>query len=307
MTNKLDVVFLTDINYLPYFTVALTSLLENNLNSINRIFLVHDVDDLEHFEKILDFFSKKYNKNIELLMIDSTSLDSYSLTHQLTKATYFRLYFANLLPKEIDKVLFLDSDIIVRKNIDDLLSLDFKIKNDCKGEYYVYAVDHKFTKKEITRLRELNFVGEHYFNAGVLLINLKKWREDNVTSSFISTLEKYNNKILWADQDILNLVIDNQWGKISYNYNAFGLDGEMDNNYKIIHYIGMSKPWQLRNKHPYKYLYWKYIQLTPFKRRFPEDLSILNVVRAYIVDPLLGVARRIKRKIFLKNYKGFSK
>lgn len=297
MSNKIDIVFLTDINYLPYFTVALTSLLENNAGIINRIFLVHDINDKNSFTKILEFFKNKYNKEIELLKINGNLFNDYRLSHQLTKATYFRLHFANLLPVDIDKVLFLDSDIIIRSSLKTLLHLDFKHPDNPVLEYYVYAVDHQFTPQEITRLRKLEFTGHKYFNAGVLLINLKKWRQDNVTEKFISTLERFNNDILWADQDILNLVFDQQWGELDYAYNAFQTSRKTDNGYKIIHYIGASKPWHFRNSHPYKYLYWQYQELTPFKRRFPEDLSILNITKSFFIDPIVDLLKTVKWKI----------
>ncbi len=300
--KKLDVVFLSDINYIQYFAVALTSLLENNLHTINRIFLVHDIDDLGQLENILGFFKEKYNKKIELFAIDSTKMDGYTLTHQLTKATYFRLYFAELLPVEIEKVLFLDSDIIVKESITNLLDIDFNNTYSSTKEYYLYAVDHRFHQEEIARLRKMNFSGNKYFNAGVLLINLKKWRKDHVTPLFIATLKKYNEEILWADQDVLNLVFDNQWGELDYDYNAFGLPGKIDDDYKIIHYIGMSKPWHFKNRHPYRYLYWKYLELTPFKRRFSEDLSIYTIVELVIFDPMLHLLRSVKKKLMIMPY-----
>lgn len=297
MDDKLDIVFLTDINYLPYFTVALTSLLENNLNIVNHIFLVHDIDNLDNFSTILNFFKTTYKKNIELVKIDGSAFNNYTLTHQLTKATYFRLHFANLLPQEIDKILFLDSDIIVNASLRDLIDLDFTNPDDPSMEYFVYAVDHKFTPQEIARLHDLKFTGTKYFNAGVLLINLKKWRQDDATQKLISTLEMYNDKILWADQDIMNLVFDNQWGELDYSYNAYSVSRHMDHNQKIIHYIGASKPWHFRNRHPNKKLYWHYQKLTPFNRAFSEDLTFANIMKAFFVDPIIRLLKTTKWKL----------
>ncbi len=292
MKNKLDIVFITDKNYIQHFTVALTSLLENNFNIINNVFLIHDIENISIFTQVKKFFISKYDKKIKLLKIDSQKLDKYNLSHHLTKATYFRLLIADVIPQEVNKILFLDSDIIVNGSIEKLTTLNFEKNETSDTQCYLFAADHRYLSSDLTRLQDLDFKGNKYFNAGILLINLKKWREDNTSKLFIQKLEKYGSKILWADQDILNLVFDEKWCELDYTYNAYGLLKHDKNIYNIIHYTGSSKPWYFFNNHPYKNLYWKYLKITPFKNYIPKDLTTINILKKIVPRTI---------KIFIKD------
>lgn len=307
--QNVDVVFTIDENYIQHFCVACTSLLENNQN-IGRIFLVQDIDeDNNKLALVINYFKQKYNIEIEKLVLDSKILENFTITHHISKATYFRLLLSEILPKDIDKVLFLDSDIVIQGDLSDLIKLNF-LRNDNvyagysdanentsysgNYEYYIFGVNHKSTKKDLERLRITGFEGNSYFNAGIMYINLKKWREENISKILIENATKYNEHLLWWDQDVLNITFDKEWGELDFKYNAFGLEMKDDiKNYIIIHYTGSSKPWHFRNKHPYKNLYWKYLKMTPFKRYIPEDLTVINVIKWMIPNNI---------KKFIKGY-----
>ena len=275
MQERLDVVFTIDENYIQHFCVACTSLLENNQN-IGRIFLVQDIDESNSkLLKTIDFLKAKYSVEIKKLALDSKILENFTITHHISKATYFRLLLPEILPSDVDKVLFLDSDIVVLDDLSNLIELDFG-----DAEYYIYGVNHKYNEIDLKRLRKIDFEGNSYFNAGIMYINLKKWRKDNISKLLIENATKYNEHLLWWDQDVLNITFDKEWGELDYTHNAFGLTDKDDSqDYKIIHYTGSSKPWHFRNNHPYKNLYWKYLRMTPFKRYIPEDLTIFNVLK----------------------------
>ncbi|MFC1785300.1 glycosyltransferase family 8 protein [Candidatus Neomarinimicrobiota bacterium] len=305
--QKLNIVFTIDENFIPYFTVACTSLLENNKNIINRIFVINDITDKEKLNKSVKFFKNKYNISIEELNLDSTILDKFKISHHITKATYFRLLLAEILPKEIDTILYLDSDIIVIDDLSELIELNFRkdansnINYSIKDvenisidghEYYIYAVDHKFGINDTKRLRDLDFKGNNYFNSGIMYINLKKWRETRITKTLMRNALKYSDVVLWWDQDILNITFDLNWGEIDFTYNAFGLTEIVDKNFKIIHFTSNSKPWQFKNNHPYKHLYWKYLKMTPFKRRLPEDWTIKRAIGKIIPKKIKDILIR---------------
>lgn len=288
--RKVDVVFISDINYIQHLAVAITSLLENNLELISNIYIINNVEKIEEFNELINFINDKYKINITLLKINNTNMYDFKLTHHLTVATYFRLCFSELLPKDINEIIFLDSDIVVLGSLADMIPKDFNQQN------YLYAVDHLLELEELSRLKEMNFNGEKYFNAGVLYINLKKWREEKVHLLFQDILNKHNSKILWADQDVLNIAFEDSWGELDFKYNAFGLTEKDDTqDYRIIHYTGSSKPWHFRNKHPYKNLYWKYLKMTPFKRYIPEDLTVINVIKWMIPNKIKEIIKGLKK------------
>lgn len=301
--QKLNIVFTIDKNYVQHFTVACTSLLENNSEFIDKIYLVHSITENDILEKeklkiSLNYFKQKYNIVIEQIFLFNNVLDKFKISHHITKATYFRLLLPEILPDNIDKILYLDSDIIVNGILNDLLKLNFVIKNDvylnCStlsesmntdNEYYLMAVDHQheISIPQLERLRMIGHSGLKYFNAGVMYINLKKWRDDNISNKLIENAIKHNDHIILWDQDVLNITFDMQWGELDYSYNAFNLTAEdINNELKIIHYISSLKPWHFDNNHPYKYLYWKYLKMTPFKRYIPADLTIIKLIKKII-------------------------
>lgn len=287
MNKKIDVVFISDVNYIQHLTVAITSLLENNLDLVNNIFIVNNVEKEEKFNKLISFISTEYKINIILLKISNIDMYNFKLSHHLTVATYFRLFFSELLPKSITEILFLDSDIVVQGSLSDMIPLALNQK------YYLYAVDHLFKINDFDRLLDMNYKSKKYFNAGVLYINLKKWRDEKIHLLFQDILNKYNEKILWADQDILNIAFEDLWGELDFKYNAFELtEKDCTQDYRIIHYTGSSKPWHFRNNHPYKNLYWKYLRMTPFKRYIPKDLTVINVVKWLIPKSIKKILKK---------------
>lgn len=278
MSKKLNIVSISDINYIQHFTVAITSLLENNRLIIENIYLIHDVDNIEVLSTMLIFFKVHYNFDIKLLKVNKEKFLELKISHHLTIATYYRLAIVDLMPKNVEEVLYIDTDVIVNGDLSEFLLKDFK---DSKNNLFsLYAVDHKHQNDELQRLSDFDINHLRYFNAGVLHINLKIWREKSISTVFEKIINNYKDKLLWADQDILNIAFNNEWKELDFKYNAFGLDSyEKNHDYKIIHYTGPSKPWHFRNNHPYKHLYWKYLKMTPFKRHIPEDLTILNFIK----------------------------
>lgn len=316
MQKIINVVFTVDEGYIQHFCVACTSLLENNRNIIGRIFLVQDIDENNSkLKKTINFLRQKYNIEIEKLSLDSRLLDNFKITHHVSKATYFRLLLPNFLPKDIETVMFLDSDIIVNGSLDEILKLDFlkennisSYKNELKNigfsgnhEYYLFAVDHKYSENDLIRLRRIGFKGNKYFNAGVMYINLKKWRKENISKVLIKNATQYNEHLLWWDQDVLNITFNQKWGELDFKFNAFSLKSyNAEQDFKIIHYAGSSKPWHFRNNHPYKYLYWKYLRMTPFKRYIPEDFTLVNIIKSIIPNKLRHTIKRVinRKNIF---------
>jgi lipopolysaccharide biosynthesis glycosyltransferase len=283
--SKLNIVFTIDENYIQHFCVALTSLLENNNQIIGEIYLISELDNNTNLTKTLNFIQRKFNRLVICLKLNAKTFDKFKITHHISKATYFRLLLADILPSFVDTIIFIDSDIIVNGNIGKLQLLNFNVdaQNDeisAKNTFYIYAVNHQYEEADLMRLRKLGFKGKKYFNAGIMLINLKKWRDENISKKLIEYAKRYNEDLVWWDQDVLNLVFDDKWMELDFQFNAFGLTENNNSDYQIIHYTGLSKPWQFRNNHPFRKLYWNYLKRTPF-------------YYSYLFNYFLSIARRI--------------
>ncbi len=286
MFSGINVVFTIDENYIQHFTVALTSLLDNN-KCIDRVFLVSELTDNADLDISLKYFKEKYHKNIELKYLNGNVCDSLKISHHITKATYFRLLLADILPNDINEVLFLDSDILVIGDISEIADLDFchsnnsVLKND---ELYIYAASHNYNKDDMQRLRKIGYASDDYFNAGVMYINLMRWREEKISERLMHIANKYKDDLLFWDQDVLNIAFQDSWEKLDFSFNAFNLEVKTTTDqYKIIHYTGSSKPWHFVNKHPYKKEYFNCLKLTPFSNYKPNDITLKNAVIRFLI------------------------
>jgi len=279
-----NIVFATDQNYIQHLDVAIRSLLENNKNSEFKIFIINGGIESDEWKKLIKV-SSQYNSELINITIDDFLFEKLVTNHHFTKANYYRLFIPQFIEK--GKVLYLDADIVVNGSIVDLFKTDI-------DKYYIAAVENP----GFNRHKELKMhANSQYFNSGVMLINIDKWKEFNLTQKVIDFVHNNPSSIKFVDQCGLNAVIDGRWKKLSLKFNQQAVIFEKGFEEKqeyfseeelkqakekpiIVHYTGSSKPWQFRNKHPYKHLYWKYLRMTPFRRYIPKDLTILNLIKS---------------------------
>jgi lipopolysaccharide biosynthesis glycosyltransferase len=203
-------------------------------------------------------------------------------------ATYFRLLAADLIDEE--KLLYLDSDILVLGDISLLWDLDM--------DRYPLAAVMDLIVRDFHRLDLVE--SEGYFNSGVMMMNLKVWRELDLGEKVLSYIFSNPKNIIYADQCGLNGFLKGNWLRLELKWNLQSpfFDKQYKNlfsiwskefdlpistqNPTIVHFSGNQKPWNFRSQHPYKGLYWKYLNTTPFARRFSEDLKTSNLLKMLI-------------------------
>lgn len=207
----------------------------------------------------------------------------------ITKATYYRLFITKILPDDIDRVLYLDGDIAVNKPLKDLWLTDL-------SGYGIAAVTDMSEKQhDYQRLGYEKSLG--YFNAGVLLINLKFWREHQLTDKFLDIIINHPEKIKLHDQDVLNIVFCRNKVNLPLAYNlqnGFMYKPElMELDYEkykrqieeaidrrvIIHYSCSLKPWFKDCDNPLKDEWLKYLAMTKWrncrlKRMYRRSLRV---------------------------------
>lgn len=215
----MNVVFASDDNYVRLLTIAAISFLKNNQKDFDEfnIFILDDGISENNKNKIISVLNEyKCNvsfiktKNIEDLDFKVLSLEREELP---SLTTYARLFIPSLLPADVDKVLYLDCDSIIVNSFKELWNEDI-------SDYYCAAV------RDCSNTSFMEALGisrdEKYFNAGVLFINLKKWREDNVEEKFIEFLSKNQQRYYQHDQGVLNNVFKNKIKTIHPKYNLQG-------------------------------------------------------------------------------------
>ena len=246
--NQLNIAYGIDKNFFLGCAVSLSSILifNPNLNFSFHIFTNHLPED---FEKNFKLLSEEYKTNITLYLLNDLSLSKLPTTKNWTIATYFRFIIADYFYQKIDKILYIDADIICNGSLEELFELQF----DNNIAYVVKDKDSIWWRKCAFRLDE-NRLSNAYFNAGFLLIDLNKWYENNINSQALELLSDNNKspKFTHLDQDVLNLLLlekvkylDNKYNQqVSINYELkykiYSPDLEQT---ILIHYIGPTKPW----------------------------------------------------------------
>lgn len=193
-------------------------------------------------------------------------------------STYYRLFVPQLLAEKADRLIYLDSDMIVRAPIQELI--DFELK-DC----VLAAVPGFRAKDNLAHAQRLGHGVEcPYFNAGIMIIDPQSWKLADLTSRCLEFQERYPERIRYADQDMLNYCLAGQWKPLPLAWNVMvdsfwpvmesDLQGatleqiaEACSEPKIIHYNGQFKPWHFTYRHPYKHAYLstrRALQKTPY-------------------------------------------
>ncbi|MEG4204413.1 glycosyltransferase family 8 protein [Microcoleus sp. Pol7_A1] len=194
-----------------------------------------------------------------------------------TLAVYYRLFIPELIPQHFDKAIYLDSDIVVLGDLEQLWNSDI-------GDNYVLAVQDIWQRyirkaKGLRNYQEIGLSPDYkYFNAGVLVINLEKWRADNIGTKAIEFLEQNRDYVRWHDQDGLNGVLAGKWGELDprwnqmqaiYEYSSWtespyteDVFNQVLHNPHIVHFATFPKPWQQNCKHPKQDLFFDYLALT---------------------------------------------
>lgn len=268
----MNILLTFDNNYSEHAAVVIASLLLYNKGS-QDFYIVSDYISEENRAKLR---TTALNSKVHFIIIEKSKFKDLPIgkgtaNTYVTIATYYRLIAIDLLPKRLDKVLYLDSDITINGDITGLYYSTFP-----EGIFIKVLEETPSLAKEGT-LR-LEYPSEYsYFNAGVILFNMSKVRE---YYSFNKAKEYAKNHIIkFHDQDILNgLFYDKkEFFQLKYNVMESALiknapiaeryleQKDAIYNPAIIHFSGHLKPWQKECKNPYKYKYLSALSMTPWK------------------------------------------
>lgn len=286
----IPVVLTTDKKFIPYTCVTLYSIVYNsNADKKYEVIIFYD-DDIDLNNKVkFDYIINQF-PNFSLRFINIKKyFEKYCLKSNIphvSKATFYRYVIPDVLP-EYDKVIYLDTDLVVNADVSELYEYDLE------NNYFAACCDNSLRQQISLSLsgvesykhvdgyfKKLGFenVMEDYFNAGVLVFNTKLMREDNLSQKMLENAQ--NNNYIHSGQDPMNVCTYNRVKFIPLNWNTMTwepVEGSLNllpqkyyneymdaiKNPKIVHYAAYVKPWIYPDSFLSEYFF-KYARMTPF-------------------------------------------
>ena len=274
--------------------------------------LIKSIDVNHHSDEHIDFYivgdklTEKNKRNLALcadperisffwvdmrdIIKDKSSLPLDGSSFPLI--VYIRLFFPYFIPADIEKVIYLDVDMIVRKDIADLWKTDL-------GDKMIGGVPDRSEVVScswggIANYKELGIEPEtKYYNSGLLLIDGRKWIEAGITKKIIECISVNTRFANFPDQYGLNVVFANQWLELDPGWNSYSMI-EREDPY-LIHFIGIKPIFTSYNYiQKYKDEFFGYLKLTPWADFKP----IGNHIRLF---------KKLQNKLFKKAYRIISK
>ena len=259
-----------DQHYLPQLRVLLTSIRLNNPDERFVIHLLHETlpeSDLTQLEA----WCGRVGWVFRPIRVPAALFADAPVSAQYPKEMYYRLLAPQLLPQTVERVLYLDPDILVINPLRPLW-----IQN-LGGNLFAAAAHTGMTElaNDVNRLR---LGTDHdYYNSGVLLIDLQRGREEIAPQALFDYVRAHEKELLLPDQDLLNALFgdrvlpleDALWNYDARNYNNYLLRSSGEQNLSwvmehtaVLHFCGKAKPWKPGYVYRFGLLYQHYLQLT---------------------------------------------
>lgn len=230
--------------------------------------------------------------NVRLHWRQAPPLKGFPLWGRMSPTTYQKLKLSDWIPESLSRVIWLDCDLLV---LDDL---SIMWRQDLNGRIALAAQDQRVplvsSRFGVAGWRDLGLPpGTKYFNAGVMLIDLDKWRAHNVGDEALKYLESYRNRVYFWDQEALNAALADNWDELDMRWNWHpaldqlnGLPSQSPPRPSIVHFNGNLKPWTFAGSGRYRTLYRRYLDRTAWAGTRPARKWTDGIVERYEVSSL---------------------
>ncbi len=313
--EKLNVLYTSDQKFIDIMLASIISLLENaNIPEIDIHIITSGFSD-ENYQKIERIINSYPNMNVTFYPLENFNIAKYQMPEwRGTQIANARLFFQEILSKKIqgiDNLLYLDSDTIIMNELNEL------------EQYNAGPIGAVKDQKKIADVKNLGL--SRYYNSGVLYINTKKWINTAMQDRLIEALEKTTRKLMYPDQDLINIALQNELvtmpqeynlGPISYLFGSLGEKLYFNNNTRqvtlseidqatgnprIIHTYGFGnvKPWNNNTINPYNEEFRKYLSLAnpEFITTDPETIGRFFMNRPNLLKLALLIRTYMPSKI----------
>ena len=279
MKNPINICLSFDEKYAQHAAVTMVSLMKNCSRNIHFYIIDSEPSGITESRSKIVKLVEMYGAKISFRTIDLSVFKGFPVWKPMQDSPnkyvpYYRLCLADLLP-EIERIIYLDTDIVVQGDIAKLYDLEFAKDQFIAG---VNDMDSEELKEKIST--------SAYINSGVILFDLATIRRIklNVVEESIKILQNFRERIsLNIDQDLINIIFNDHIRLLDISWNAQSVgtprgfklgydDKSIEKN--IIHFIASHKPWMFNCKSGYQHLYFRYLSYTPWKLKCIKYLFI---------------------------------
>ena len=280
--DVIQIVVGLDDGYACQMTVMLLSLFERNGAVQIHVHALVPTDFRS--ETLITNTLGVYANHVTFRRLDASVVANLKKWFERSRAIYYRLLIGSLLPESVKRVIYLDCDMLICGSISELWCQPL-------GTAIVAAVsDPGFTQHAVLGLE----ASAPYFNSGMLLIDLERWRAEQIGELAFQFAESNSERITFPDQCALNWVLKGRWLELPSQWNVqssmlgrfrnglFIYPRHLQSNARgarIIHFSGAGRPWHYLDEHPFKQQYQDFKSRTPwagdpFPDRFPHFIAI---------------------------------
>ena len=309
--NDPIVVLAADENFAIPLAVTIRSALENLAADRRlRIFVLDGGIHADTKKRLLDSWPSD-RCQVEWLSVDAAALAGLPCSGHINLVSYYRILIPRVLPDAFERVIYLDSDLIVREDLGRLWDCPLAVNlclaaPDVSAPYldsttmlpnYERCSAYLSSTHPVPNFRELGLSPRApYFNAGVMSINLAAWRREDVARQCLECLDKNRQHVLAWDQYALNIVLADRWEAIDLRWNQGShallyptweqspLDQrtyeQLRESPHIVHFTTRDKPWMPLCKHPFRSEFFAYLDRTQWAGWRPSRVKLmLELVR----------------------------
>jgi len=293
--------FVVNDAYVNHLVVLLTSIFTNNPGKHNMYVLTNGISSKSIC--LLQEYIVQNNSELHVIEVDDSCLDGVPLKRKdFNKTPYYKLLLPQELPCSIDRILYMDVDMVVKKDLLELYQTDFQ------GKYLAAVPDPLVNSRDMAYLQKFHVdleAGDRYFNSGLILFNLTLFREKYRVSNALNYIKENGSTFKFHDQEVLNGLFLKEYIQLKEKYNyltvfrgirdmalyCFGMQKKISTKIYILHYANPTKPWKQNYIGKYEKEFWKYAEISPVYNELKANR------RNSIIEQGKALAASIRRKM----------
>lgn len=281
-TETINIVSAVNSGFIETLAILYASILNHNDTFRHYAFYVLEDHLTARDRAVLQQVVGRFNADLTFVEIDESLLANTVESDRILKTAYYRILIPDVLP-QLNRALYIDCDALCVTNLARLWDINL-------GDAYLAAVEDAGFHGRLEKM-DIDYQSPRYFNSGVMLLNLKKWRHHNIVGRVLDFINHHPEKLRFHDQDALNAILHDQWIHLHPMWNAqtnILMNAitppteqlkkqflEAQKEPALVHFCGHEKPWHASSTHPftpqYRYYRQRFLKqkarLVPFANR----------------------------------------